>query len=130
MPVGDLVFAVSMSLASLSTIALSVLAMVSLAVGCTPKPKVDWDARVGHYTFDQAVVELGPPDRDATLADGKRVAEWVVGRSSSGGLTVGFGSFSGSTGVGVSQTMGSGAREKVLRLTFGADGELLTWARN
>ena len=39
-----------------------------LAGGCTTKPQVDWNARVGSFTYDQAVVELGPPDRVTELA--------------------------------------------------------------
>jgi hypothetical protein len=99
--------------------------------GCASKqPKVDWDARVGNYTYDQAVAELGPPDRQATLTDGKKVAEWIVGRTGSGGLSLGLGTFTGHTGVGVSQSIGSGPRDKVLRLTFDPNGQLLNWARN
>jgi len=96
---------------------------------CASKPKVDWDARVGNYTYDQAVLELGPPAREATLADGKKVAEWIVGRSG-GGLSLGFGTYSGSTGVGVSKSVGPGPHDKVLRLTFAADGKLVNWVRN
>jgi len=100
------------------------------ATGCASKPKVDWDGRVGNYTYDQAVVELGPPDRQATLQDGRKVAEWVVGRSGGSGVSIGMGSFTGRTGVGVSQSVGSGGRDKILRLTFSEDGTLLDWIRN
>jgi hypothetical protein len=112
--------------------AFSLLAVVTALFfgGCASKPKVDWDSRVGNYTFDQAVVELGPPNRETTLSDGKKVAEWVVGHSGSSGVSLGFGTYGGSTGVGVSQSVGSGPREKVLRLTFDAGGKLLSWARN
>lgn len=106
------------------------LVLAFLGEGCATTPKVDWDARVGSFTYDQAVIELGPPASEATLTDGRKVAEWIVGRSGAGGVTLGFGSFSGSTGVGVSQTVGSGPRDKILRLTFGSDGKLLSWARN
>lgn len=117
---------------NIKSLCVALLAVISLLLvaGCATKPKVDWDERVGNFTYDQAVVEMGPPDSEATLTDGKKVAEWVVGRSGAGGVSLGFGSFSGSTGVGVSQTVGSGPRDKILRLTFGADGKLLNWARN
>lgn len=101
-----------------------------LFTGCASKPKVDWNSRVGSFTYDQAVVELGPPDRESTLTDGRKVAEWVVGRSRSGGLSIGFGSYSGPVGVGVSQSVGPGPRDKVLRLTFSPDGKLASWVRN
>lgn len=104
---------------------------VLLASGCASKqPKVDWDARVGNYTFDQAVAELGPPDRQASLTDGKNVVEWIVGRTGGGGFSIGVGTFTGHTGVGVSQTVGSGRRDKILRLTFDQNGQLLNWVRN
>ena len=88
------------------------LVFALFATGCATKPRVDWNSRVGSYTYDQAVVELGPPSREATLSDGRRVAEWVVGRSGGGGLSIGVGSFGRHTGVGVSQSIGSGRRTK------------------
>ena len=101
-----------------------------LATGCATKPKTDWNARVGHYTFDQAVMDMGPPDRNVSLSDGSKVAEWVTGYSGGSGLSVGFGSFGRNTGVGVSQSIGSGGRERTLRLTFDKDGKLASWKQN
>lgn len=98
--------------------------------GCATKPRVDWNSRVGNYTYDQGVVELGPPDRQSTLSDGRRVAEWVTGHTGGSGFSVGVGSFGRNTGVGVSQSVGSGGYEKVLRLTFDKDGKLTEWKRN
>jgi len=40
-----------------------ILAALVLA-GCVTQ-KIDWSARVGNYTYDQAVMELGPPDKSA-----------------------------------------------------------------
>jgi hypothetical protein len=112
---------------------LATLALLATGLGltgCATKPKVDWSSRVGNYTMDQTVVELGPPDRQATLSDGRKVAEWVVGQSGGGGFTFGVGGYGSHTGVGVSQTVGSGTRDKILRLTFGTDGQLAEWTRN
>lgn len=106
------------------------LMVVMFATGCASKPKVDWNTRVGNYTFDQAVIELGPPDRQSTLSDGRKVAEWVVGRSGGSGLSFGVGGYGSRTGVGVSQSIGSGGRDKVLRLTFDSTGKLTEWLRN
>jgi len=105
------------------------LALALFASGCASKPKADWNARVGNYTYDQAVIELGPPARQSTLSDGRKVAEWVTGYSGGSGMSFGVGSFGSHTGVGVSQSVGSGGYEKVLRLTFGTDGRLLEWVR-
>jgi hypothetical protein len=99
-----------------------------LVTGCKTTPKVDWTSRVGSYTFDQAVVELGPPDRQAKLSDGATVAEWITYRSGGGGMSFGIGGGSygshGGMGVGVSQSVGSGGSDQVLRLIFGPDGKL------
>ena len=119
-----------MSAKSLPASLFIVLIAAWLMPGCASRPKVDWESRVGNYTFDQAVVELGPPDRETTLTDGRKVAEWVVGHSGSSAFSVGVGSYSGPVGVGVSQSVGPGPREKILRLTFGTDGKLESWLRN
>lgn len=43
---------------------LTLLGLLTLfATGCTTPPKIDWDARVGGYTFDAAVKELAHPTR-------------------------------------------------------------------
>jgi hypothetical protein len=52
---------------------------VILLAGCIG-PKIDWAARTGNYTFDQAVMEYGPPDKSAKLTDGTTVAEWLTRR--------------------------------------------------
>jgi hypothetical protein len=48
-------------------------------IGCATT-KIDWNSRIGSYTFDEAVAELGVPERQATLSDGSVVAEWLTGR--------------------------------------------------
>jgi hypothetical protein len=98
--------------------------------GCKSTPKIDWSSRVGNYTYDQAVAELGPPDKSATLSDGKTVAEWI--RHSSGGVSFGLGTgfYGGHTGVGIGQSVGTGYGDKVLRLVFGPDNKLLEWKKN
>ena len=109
---------------------LAAFVLALCATGCATKPKADWNARVGNYNFDQAVVELGPPERQSTLSDGRKVAEWVTGHSGGSGLSLGFGGYGSHTGVGVSQSIGSGGYEKILRLTFDTDGKLTEWKRN
>jgi opacity protein-like surface antigen len=53
--------------------------VVILLAGCVGS-RIDWTARVGNYTYDQAVLEFGPPDKSAKLADGTIVAEWLTRR--------------------------------------------------
>ena len=98
--------------------------------GCKSTPKIDWNSRVGSFTYDLAVAEMGPPDKSAKLSDGKTVAEWI--KRSSGGMSfgVGMGSFGSHGGVGVGQTVGSGYEDKVLRVVFDPDNKLLSWSRN
>src|SRR3990172_9124999 len=58
-----------------------IVLLATLFVGCATR-KMDWAGRVGSYTFDQAVLELGPPDKQAKLTDGTTVAEWLTRRGS------------------------------------------------
>lgn len=104
---------------------LTLLFAVFLA-GCASSPKpIDWSTRIGSYTFDQAVGEMGPPDRESKLTDGTRVSEWHIGERGGMKLSFGLGSYSQHSGVGVGQEIGTfGARHDYMRLTFGPDGQL------
>ena len=100
------------SFAGKLSIAAFLFSIFVFIVGCKSPPPVDWNSRVGVYTYDQAVIELGPPDKKAKLDDGKTVAEWITHRSGGGnGLSLGTGLFSGGggsgVGVGVGQSIGS-----------------------
>ena len=57
----------------------------ALITGCQTTKPIDWNSRVGTYTFDRAVTEFGPPDKQTTLSDGKLVAQWITHRN--GGST-------------------------------------------
>jgi hypothetical protein len=110
---------------------LTVAALVAaFIVGCQTTKPVDWNSRIGNYTFDQAVTELGPPDKQAKLSDGKTVAEWITRRNGGSGLSVGTGFFGGGVGVGMSHSVGQGYSDKVLKLTFGTDNKLASWSKN
>jgi hypothetical protein len=117
---------------NLSTKVLS-LAILFLAVafitGCKTAPRVDWNSRIGTCTFDQAVAELGQPDKQARLNDGKFAAQWITLHGSNG-FPLGGGSASGNYGVGAGQNIGQSYKDHVLELTFGADGKLVSWAKN
>lgn len=110
------------------------LASVALLVsGCKSTPKIDWNSRLGSYTYDQAVAELGPPDKLAQLSDGTTVAEWITRRRGGSGLSVGVGvgSYGGGGGGGVAmgQTVGTGTGERVLRLIFDSEKKLKSWVQ-
>jgi len=103
----------------------------ALFAGCSTTPKVDWDSRVtSGYTFDQAVTELGPPDKQAKLSDGKTVAEWIKHSSGGSGLSLGTGFYSGGVGIGVAQGVGSSYKDKVLKLIFSPENKLVSWSKN
>lgn len=107
-------------------LALSLL-LLALANGCASKPKADWSQRVGKYTFDQVVQEMGPPVASTLLSDGSRVAEWFLkpGPQVSFGLGTGFGGGGGAVGVG--QSVAVPTPGHYLRLEFGPDGFLKRW---
>jgi hypothetical protein len=98
------------------------------ATGCRSTPKIDWDSRVGNYSYDQAIIDLGPPDRTAALSDGRTVAEWVVRRNPGGAFSIGTGVYGGRTGVSVGQTVPVTGRDRILRLVFDQQNLLSSWA--
>lgn len=108
----------------------ALLAFVALwLTGCTTT-RVDWNARVGNYTFDQAVTELGPPDKQARLSDASVVAEWIS-RSSRPYVNGPPVMWDGHYRHG-SPWYGGGfvenyTTEYVLRLSFGPEGRLKEW---
>jgi hypothetical protein len=106
------------------------MVLIFVVAGCKSSPKIDWNSRIGNYSYDQAVTELGPPDRKETLSDGRTVADWIE-RSHGGGFSfgVGTGFSTGNAAVGVGQTVGTGPRDHVLRLTFGPNTKLVSWER-
>jgi hypothetical protein len=107
--------------------------VVLLAAGCATT-KVDWEAYVGHLTFDEAVLQMGPPDKQAKLQDGTVIAEWVTRRASHT-MVVG-GAFSvydyyprGAYLVPPPTYSDFYSPEYFLRLNFGPDGKLQSWKK-
>ena len=112
---------------------LPLLAILSLAAllfaGCaTPKP-IDWNSRVGSYTYQQAVAELGQPDRVARLSDGRTVYKWFTQPQVNPTVNSGM-SYYGSTGFAAGQNLNSGPNLNYLQLTFGTNGMLSNWSKN
>lgn len=99
-----------------------------LLAGCATH-RIDWNARVGNYTFDRAVTDFGPPDKQAKLSDGRLVAEWVTRYSNGGTAVVGAGFYGYPGSVGFVQTTPSYYESK-LRLTFNTNSILAAWAKN
>lgn len=97
--------------------------------GCATH-RVNWTARIGTYTYDQAVLEYGPPDKQARLSDGRRVAEWISRYSTGGAVVIGTGFWNYPGGVGYLQSTGPQYYEDKLRLTFGTNNVLMGWSKN
>jgi hypothetical protein len=110
--------------------ALWLLALIWLLPGCSSPPKIDWDSRIGNYTYDQAVQEMGPAENESTLSDGSKVGDWFVRRgpttSVGVGMGMGGGYSTGGVGVGVGRTS-STQFNHYLRLTFDPAAKLVRW---
>ena len=109
---------------------LQMLAGLILAVfvaGCATH-RIDWNSRVGVYTYDQSVTEFGPPDKQARLSDGRLVAEWISRYATPGTVVVGTGAYSYPGSVGIIQTAPNYYESK-LRLTFSTNYVLTAWAK-
>lgn len=101
--------------------------VVFVLAGCaTP---INWQERVGVYTYDQAVIDHGPPISYAMLSDHSFVAEWMLQRgtivATPGPMGPTFyGPGWGGWGGYYYPTYFPG---RFLRLQFGPDGKLKTW---
>jgi hypothetical protein len=116
---------------------LSLIVLVFLAGSCASGPKanikeIDWGGRIGTYTYEEALTELGEPDVISQSSEGT-IAEWVLQRSPN--VTFGFG-FGGvgfghhtSTGVGVGTTVSPPPSGEYLHLRFDKDGKLAEWTK-
>jgi len=120
------------------------VAMVAVlgAAGCASKPKpnlskseiekINWSERIGSYTYEQALADLGRPAVSGESNEG-RTAEWILKRSPqmSFGFGVGGGSYGSGGGVGVGAGTGftpppSG---EYLRLKFDKADHLVEWSK-
>lgn len=109
---------------------LSALAILLIA-GCATR-KIDWAARVGSYSFDQAVAELGPPEKQAKLSDGTLVAEWLLRRGYREVYATGVyhpGYYYHHHGILPPAYAESYRPDYLIRLTFSPEGQLTAWKR-
>jgi hypothetical protein len=90
---------------------------LALLLSACATTKVNWPDRVGNFTFDQAVLDMGPPDKDATLKDGTRVSEWLTSRGRFSNTYV------GGWGRGYMMSQPT-SPDYYLRLTFDPTGKL------
>jgi hypothetical protein len=114
----------------------AMLLLAAFFTACAHRPKVDpninWNERIGSYTYEQAVAELGKPDVLAESSEG-RTADWILKRSPnmSFGFGVGGGTFGShvGTGVGVGTSVSPPPHGEYLHLVFDAEGRLKAWSR-
>jgi hypothetical protein len=116
---------------------LSFIVLALLTGSCASGPKaniknIDWRSRIGTYTYEEALAELGEPDVVGEAGEGM-IAEWVLRRSPMVSFGFGFGG-SGyghhtSTGVGVGTSVSPPPSGEYLHLRFDKDDKLAEWAR-
>ena len=98
--------------------------------GCATGPTIDWESRIGNYTYDEAVLEYGPPDKKETLSDGTIVAEWLVRKGHYHGHVTGFGGYTYSHRYPRLHSYHAvPTPDRYLRLKFGPDGKLQSHRR-
>ena len=128
------------SMKALLTAASLALLLLCFGSGCSSTSSkarkadknINWDERIGTYTYDQALTELGKPSVLTESNEG-RTAEWVLRRSPqmSFGFGVGSGSYGSHSGVGVG--VGSSVTPppsgEYLQLRFDPAGKLQGWSR-
>src|ERR1700756_4901972 len=57
--------------------------------GCATSPLINWDGRVGNYSYQLALADLGTPDSSTALSNGDLVADWVTREGHPGTLAFG-----------------------------------------
>jgi len=111
---------------------LLLIVLVFLAGSCASGTKatlkdIDWGSRIGTYTYEEALAELGEPNVMGESSEGK-IAEWVLRRSPMVSFGFGFGTggygHHTSTGVGVGTSVSPPPSGEYLHLRFDKDGKL------
>lgn len=102
--------------------------------GDPKSPLVDWNKRIGNYTYNLALTDLGVPARSIGLPNGSLVADWVIQKGNPGSADTSDAQVQGGYVVpplwdnpipmGSSQTPA-----RYLRLTFGPDQKLTGWRK-
>ncbi len=118
----------------------SLLAVLFLAAvfitGCATAPPVDWNSRVGHYTYAQALSDLGPPNREVRLSSGATEFKWFIQPAGGTGFNPSM-SNNGLNNNGMNYSFGEagpnpnpGFSNRRLELTFDTNGVLTAWSKN
>lgn len=104
------------------------LLSLTLLSGCLTQP--NWNGRVGQYTFEEAVAELGKPTNVTALSNGGKIAEWLIRRGDRGSAGYGMGGEFVSRGFlePRGRQIAQPTADKYLSLSFGANGKLTAWS--
>ena len=112
------------------------MALPLVLLGChsATSPLVDWNSRIGNYTYDLALQDLGMPVRSTKLDDGSVIAEWRIAKSKMGSTDMSDADASGGYVIPAlwdnPVPLASSPRpNKYLRLTFGPDQKLTGWRK-
>jgi hypothetical protein len=116
---------------------LLLIVLVLLIGSCATAPRItvedsEWGARIGTYTYQDALTELGEPQMISESSEGK-FAEWVLRQSIPFSIGFGFGGAGyghhTSTGGGVGASVSPPPSGGYLRLRFDPDGKLAEWTK-
>ena len=116
---------------------LLLIVLVLLIGSCATAPRISvedsrWGARIGTYTYQDALTELGEPQMISESSEGK-FAEWVLRQSIPFSIGFGFGGAGyghhTSTGGGVGASVSPPPSGEYLRLRFDPDGKLAEWTK-
>ena len=116
---------------------LLLIVLALLAASCASGTKatvkdIDWGSRIGTYTYEEALAELGEPNVIGESSEGK-IAEWVLRQSPMVSFGFGFGTggygHHTSTGVGVGTSVSPPPSGEYLHLRFDKDGKLAEWTK-
>jgi hypothetical protein len=107
----------------------SLIVLVFLTGSCASGPRtnikgIDWGSRIGTYTYEEALAELGEPNVISESSEGM-IAEWVLKRSP----MVSFGFGFGGPGVGVGTSVSPPPSGEYLHLRFDKNGKLAESSR-
>jgi hypothetical protein len=103
---------------------------VAFVTGCATTQPVDWNSRVGNYTYAQAINELGPPNRQSRHSDGATEFKWFTQPIGGTGFGTGVPNNGMNNGFGAGQNISPGFSNHYLQLTFDTNGVLATWSKN
>ena len=104
-------------------------------VGCATNSPIDWNSRVGHYTYADAVRDLGQPDRQIRLSNGSTEFKWfsqtvpATAAANSGFSAGGLNNPNPANNANWNGATTSHAFDRYLELTFDANGILASWSK-